>query len=53
MRRLLSGNDFCGGPEAMDCCAHSPDQLILSTNCTITKDNNDKSDKRDKMGSAS
>ena len=31
MRCLLSGNDFCGGPEAMGCQAHPSARLILST----------------------
>ena len=31
MRCLLSGNDFCGGPEAMRCHDHPGDRLILST----------------------
>ena len=31
MKCLLSGNDFCGGPEAMCCHAHPGDRLILST----------------------
>jgi len=30
MRCLLSGNDFCGGPEAMRCHAHPVNRLILS-----------------------
>jgi len=30
MRCLLSGNDFCGGPEAIRCHAHPVDRPILS-----------------------
>jgi len=35
MRRLLSGNDFCGRPEAMGCHAHRGVRLILSTHNTL------------------
>jgi len=31
MRCLLSGNDFCGSPEAIACHTHQVVRLILST----------------------